>query len=356
MSTDVLRYPPLPRGAKRLVFLYTMLAAIIGGGFAVTGPLVMALAEGPPGTRLASAVIITVMALVLVILPLGSTAYLLRRGSHAGWIMAIVFGYLMLPLIPILSLIGLEVLVTARSAEVTYFYGRRNRHGQPMLELTDGETTARLLAKCWENFDQPPRELSWWQFWTYLRLKRPPWLRHSPGDDMEHLFRAQEELYRSGEIVWGHVVQANSLLFQPGNIDSPAEVIYSLDDPRGIDPRHLKHVSRQLSALKGRTPHDPQARAIADHLTDEWTRRFGLAVPTELSGPVPMLLSTIFVSRRHLPSAFLCMSLIPLLVSPQPPHFAIPLPSLYWPTELRESWFEAAQQKRVVEALGREWV
>src|SRR6185503_6162156 len=83
-----------------------------------------------------------------------------------------------------------------------------------------------LLQAANDLLRPPPRKIGWWSL-RELRLKRPRWNR-SDGR-FEAIFRHQDMLLEHGHVVWGHVIQANALLFEPGPDDSPAAIIYSLD-------------------------------------------------------------------------------------------------------------------------------
>lgn len=196
-----------------------------------------------------------------------------------------------------------------------------------------------MIADCAKNFGPAPRRFGLWDRLTYLRVVRPEWIYQEPIDDLETLFLNLSKLKQNGRVVWGHVVQANSQLFSPGQWDCPGEVVYSLDDP-DIGLEELSDIASRLYALKGTKPDDPQRRAIADHLTNEMTRVFGLPVPAALSPNRRCLVSTTYVVRKHLPKPGHCLrgSLLPLIVHPTPPHVALPLPSRYWPKPLVEWW------------------
>ncbi len=202
---------------------------------------------------------------------------------------------------------------------------------------------AEILAQCARNLGASPRRLSLWDRLTYWRVVRPEWLYAHPNDELETLFLNLALLRRDGVVVWGHVIQANNLLFGPGGGDCPGEVVYSLDGARPVDPVALGEVALALGALKHTTPADPDQAAIADYLTNEWVRVYGLPVPRALSPRLACQISTVYVVRKHLPgpSGFLQRPLLPLLVHPGPPHVALVLPSRYWPPEL-VAWWQGA--------------
>jgi len=164
------------------------------------------------------------------------------------------------------------------------------------------------------------------------------WLWLSPGDKMATLFRNTNPLFRDGVVVWGHVIQANQLMFQPGSENCPGEVVYSLAESHQVDPDTLAQVARDLFSLKGTHPNHPELNPIANYLTDEMIRVFGLPVPKVISPTLPCQISTTMFFRKHLPRQRLCSSLLPLVVNPSPPFVALPLPERYWPPELLAWW------------------
>lgn len=194
------------------------------------------------------------------------------------------------------------------------------------------------IDECIENFGPAPRRQSWWDRLTYLRVPRPRWLPANSSDGLSTLFQNLHTLFTEGTVVWGHIIQANSLLFAPGADDCPGELVYSLADTRRVDPEDLGQVAHQLYTLKGTEPEDPELAPIANYLTDEMIRVFGLSVPRTISPNLPCRISTTFFARKHLPQRRLCTSLLPIVVHPREPYVAMPLPSRYWPQPLVDWW------------------
>ena len=198
------------------------------------------------------------------------------------------------------------------------------------------------LARCVENFGPSPRRIPFWDRLTYWRIVRPDWLYQNPNDELETIFLNLADLRKNGKVVWGHIVQANSLLHGPASGgDCPAEVVYALK-AEAIEPEELGDIALALAALKHTQPDDPALAFIADHLTNEWTRVYGKRVPESLSPTHVCRISTIYVVRKHLPKGRLCAPLLPIIVNPVAPHVAIVLPARYWPKELVEWWSKLA--------------
>jgi len=196
------------------------------------------------------------------------------------------------------------------------------------------------IARCADQFGPSPRHISLWDRLTYWRVVRPDWLYQTPDDELETLFLNLGRLRRDGVVAWGHVIQANNLLFSPGGGDCPGEVVYSLAGGAAADPEVLGSVAATLGSLKHTKPPEPELAAIADYLTSEWTRVYGKPVPPALSSRLACRISTVYVVRKHLPGPARSLErpLLPLLVHPKPPHVALVLPSRYWPKELIAWW------------------
>jgi hypothetical protein len=72
------------------------------------------------------------------------------------------------------------------------------------------------LRQCIHNFGKLPRTLSLWDRLWYYRVSKPSWLRSNSEDKLAIHFENLNSLVCNGIVVWGHVVQANSLMFEEG--------------------------------------------------------------------------------------------------------------------------------------------
>lgn len=195
-----------------------------------------------------------------------------------------------------------------------------------------------LLHECIHNFGEPPRRFSIWDRLSYLNVPKPSWLQLNSADKLTTHFKHLNTLYSEGIVVWGHIVQANQLMFKDGPHSCPADLVYSIDAPILVHPEYLEDVAMELYGLKGTKPSDPELQPIAHHLTDEYTRVFGWPVPSSISPSIRCKTSTTYLFRKHLPKRRLCTSLLPVIVNRQEPHTATVLPERYWPVELVEWW------------------
>ncbi len=196
----------------------------------------------------------------------------------------------------------------------------------------------KALRECIRSFGEPPRVHSVWDRLTYLRAPKPLWLRLFRGDRLTIHFRHLDRLFAEGRVVWGHFIQANRLMFEEGRANCPGEVVYPMADSKGADPAYLKFLAGELFRLKHTQPTDPELKPIAEYLTDERIRVFGLPVPGSISPSAQCQISTTFLVRKHLPRRRLCTTLVPLVVSRREPFIVSVLPERYWPRELLDWW------------------
>ena len=197
------------------------------------------------------------------------------------------------------------------------------------------------IQECREKFGRAPRNISLYNRMTYFRVTKPLWLWLNRSDKLHTLLRNKRSLFNNGVVVWGQVVQANNLLFRHGYEDCPGEIVYSLNRTLHSDGRQMQRIASRLFALKGTKPADPSLRKIADYLTDEYTRVFGLDVPKIISPSLKCKISTTFFVRKHLPNQRLCKTLLPVVLSTSAPNILMPLPERYWPDSLLQWWSSA---------------
>src|SRR5262249_4791667 len=102
------------------------------------------------------------------------------------------------------------------------------------------------IDECVANFGPAPRTFSLSDRLNYLRVEKPLWLLFRRSDNLQVLFQNATTLFIEGTVVWGHVIQANELLFQDGPDDCPGEVVYSLQDQRLVSPQNLEEIAQRL--------------------------------------------------------------------------------------------------------------
>lgn len=203
-----------------------------------------------------------------------------------------------------------------------------------------------LIQQCRVKFGPSPRKFEWWQvgqsvgFWPirewakqyrYYFPDPPAWCVDDP---LIQLFQDRKKLLQNGRVVWAHLLQANSLLFNPGFGDSPASIVYGLDAAWDDETDLLQTIAHKLHGLKGSVPDEPQLRPIAAHLTSEMDRSMKMLVPDPICRGRELVATSIMVHRKHLPSGYLTGGLLPLIINPRETACTMILPSRFWPPAL----------------------
>src|SRR5262245_39677660 len=118
----------------------------------------------------------------------------------------------------------------------------------------ESEVQVNLIRACRARFGSPPRSLSAADT-VACQLSLAPELEAMFRDSNDPLLRIladQQILLNRGEIVWGRLVQANQILFDPSNDNTaPANMIYSLDPYFDGRVDILGGVAHGLFARKG---------------------------------------------------------------------------------------------------------
>jgi hypothetical protein len=192
----------------------------------------------------------------------------------------------------------------------------------------------RLLEDVRANLGGPPRILEDDQV-IELTPTVPPWFR--AGDPLTEIYDRLDLLLLEGRVVWGALVQANSLLFEAGPNDHPAMTIYAPDESFDDRPQDLKAIASRLFRLKNTTPQDRDERRLAAAITNEMERGMGWMVPRSLTGGCEVLSTGFMVFRRHIPGRRLQSGWFPLLIHDDTPAVMI-VPRDFWPRELAIRW------------------
>lgn len=186
------------------------------------------------------------------------------------------------------------------------------------------------------QLDQLPASLR-----HYLQVLPPDWLTR---DSLYKQILAMPMLYRNARVVWGALVQANSLMLQPREEHCPGDIVY--DSTGNTQPGALLEMAHALYQLKNTTPTQADQLACARHLTGELGRLFAHPYPPSLypQGPAlaPMQLSSVWFWRPHLPNGMLSLQYFPILISDDPAFAGqvMVLPALFWPEPLTRQWLE----------------
>lgn len=209
---------------------------------------------------------------------------------------------------------------------------------QPTPEL---EAEAAVIRACRARFGVTPRSLGAADA-EACRLSLTPEVHAMFTETCDPLLRIiadQEALRNRGQVVWGQLVQANQILFDPSNPHTlPANVIYSLDPYFDGRANLLERMGRGLFAQKGSVPTNRELREFVRVITDELERIMRRELPRSYCGGKSVFFATCFIQPSHLPGNCLVRPTFPLLVNFDETEAVMLLPSRFWPAEFASRW------------------
>ncbi len=225
------------------------------------------------------------------------------------------------------------------------FFRKRNQAADFLRAAADAEperaVEVAILRGCRDSFGPPPRPLA---ALAADRLALSPELEEAfvaDNDALLRILKDQDALLARGRVVWGHLVQANQILFQPDNrMTLPANVIYSTDPYFDGRLSLLSSMARGLFAQKGSTRADRELQRFVDAVTDELTRVLRQEMPRSYTGGRGVDFATCFIQPSHLPDGYLRRPSFPVVINPDETPAMMLLPSRYWPAELTVHWRE----------------
>ena len=169
-----------------------------------------------------------------------------------------------------------------------------------------------------------------------IAASAPYWLQAT--DALSEILKQQSLLLMEGKIVWGALVQANKLLFAPGDVDCPALLVHSSDAYFDARPQELRLIGHTIFGLKETHPSDPALKAVAQLVSDEMDRSMGFKLPPVFSSKA-MRAAAFMVFRKHIPNGVLSAGSFPLLTHPSTDAVMI-VPFEFWPIEMIVMWKE----------------
>lgn len=169
-----------------------------------------------------------------------------------------------------------------------------------------------------------------------VRAPMPDWMGDRPGDALREAIAKQGLLLTEGHVAWGAIVQANKLLFAPGNSDCPAQLLHSLDPHFDARPHQLGQVAERMYELKSTKQTDPRLQFVAERVTNEKDRAMNWRLPEDLTAR-DVRASIVMVFRKHLPNGVLKQRLLPVLTHPSTEALLI-VPFEFWPAEMIALW------------------
>lgn len=176
---------------------------------------------------------------------------------------------------------------------------------------------------------------------TSKSLPKPLWLRLHKNDGLNVIYRDKDIVLSRGQVYYGAIVQANSMLFDKGNkMDLPANIIYSTHPFAEQCPALLGAIANELFAYK-EMPADEvpeEFRKVAAVLAAE-TDRSGVDFTVSLPDPddpdkliqdIDVHFCSVIVFHKDLPDHVLQGSFVPVLAAPELTPAVLILPKEYW--------------------------
>jgi hypothetical protein len=187
-----------------------------------------------------------------------------------------------------------------------------------------------LLAQTRAAFGSAPRAFTTWD-----TFEPPTWM--TADDPLRASYGRIRSLLTEGDIVWGHAVQANALLFRPGSVNSPASVLFGSCADVDLGLESLRRAALTAWRYKGTAPVDERLAPVAEGLTREMQRHPLLDLPDAITAGMPMRMLGIMIHRNQLPGRVLSAMALPLVVDTARTE-AMVLPLRYWADDLRRGW------------------
>ena len=106
-----------------------------------------------------------------------------------------------------------------------------------------------------------------------IKLRRPEWL--DSEDPMSEIYENKSLLLQKGEVIYAHIVQANTILFKRfPSFDCPAQIVYSLDPYFMEQPDVLQDIAWGIYSYKGQDLNSvpDEWKETARVITDEYDR------------------------------------------------------------------------------------
>lgn len=195
----------------------------------------------------------------------------------------------------------------------------------------------KLLFDCRSIFGAPPRKFGLMDK-RYNRMSLPFLMRFVGGKTLKPIYDDRESLLSNGIVVWGYVVQANTLLYEPGDLNSAGQIIFSLDPIFEGRVDVLGGIAQNILALMEADPPPKELVSFYNALHVENIAVFNRSVPKKMCYGKNVYLTTFMLHRKHLPVNYIKHNWFPLLVNPKYTRACLVMPSRYWSTTLINYW------------------
>ncbi len=176
---------------------------------------------------------------------------------------------------------------------------------------------------------------------------RPRWMKDS--DPLNCIYNNYLELKKKGRITYGCIVQANYLLYQEGDIDCPADIIFS-DSPLGdIYPEELISIADELFAYKDmpllKAPRS--MRKVVKQIKDEMDRSVRyIDFLKKGEHAFNVYNAAVMVYREHLYAGMLKERIYPIIYLPDNPAVVMIIPDVFY-KEMPEHINMQAEEKKI---------
>ncbi len=158
------------------------------------------------------------------------------------------------------------------------------------------------------------------------------------------ILKDQKQLFEGGAVIWGCVVEANKLLYDPNNHHTlPAAVIYSTDASRETELEQIEVIAKDLQ--KGGDPDDKELQDFILTTKMDHERILRKELPNRYTYGRAVFYATCLVSPQHLPTGCLTHSFLPLVINFDATEAAMILPSRFWPQRLISFWTTSKQSE-----------
>ncbi len=162
---------------------------------------------------------------------------------------------------------------------------------------------------------------------------------YDESDTLPDSLRAEYRVLASrGRVVWGAIAQVNVGMFAEGPADLPGVSVYSPDPHFDANPQDLRAIGHACFQFKNTDPTDPEFKALAARLTDEYDQTVRTPLPRRLTDGREVYFGATMFHRSRLPGGVLRAGVFPIVIAPQATEANMVLPLPYWSARLQETW------------------
>lgn len=193
-----------------------------------------------------------------------------------------------------------------------------------------------ILDSTQHRLGNKPRDLSLWTN-TLLKYQRPVGL--ATGDNLNELITRFDEFMRLGDLMLGHIIQADESLWHEGNYIGRATVMCPCSPGEYVWPHLLERAAIRVGRLRTEKSLDPRCVEITEILEGKTHLVNPHRLPEELCPIVECELRGTLVRSEDLPTRHISTGLLPLLVL-RDVGACLVLPLDCWHKELIQTWKE----------------